>query len=79
MVEKQSSEYGIVRRAAKLFNDPEFATPTDVKRMASRLLNDEKNAPNAEKSRSKPTKPRKKRRLLAKKQPAARRSMRSCT
>ena len=31
---------------------PSFATPTDVKRMASRLLNDEKNAPNAEKSRS---------------------------
>jgi hypothetical protein len=45
MPEKQKPEYDIVKRAAKLFKDPQSATPTDVKRMASRLMNDEKNAP----------------------------------
>ena len=59
MVEKQKPEYNVVKRAAELFKDPKSATATDVKRFASRILNDEKNAPQPNKSVPKPTKPKK--------------------
>ena len=54
MPEKQKPEYDIVKRAAKLFKDPQSATATDIKRMASRLMNDEKNAPQPNKVVPKP-------------------------
>jgi hypothetical protein len=42
---KQKPEYDVVKRAAVLEKDPQSATLIDVKRMASRIMNDEKNAP----------------------------------
>ncbi len=55
MVEKQKPEYDVVKRAAVLIKDPKLATPTDVKRMASRIFNDEKNAPQPNKTVPKPS------------------------
>jgi hypothetical protein len=55
MPEKQKPEYDIVKRAAELFKDPQSATPTDIKRMASRIMNDEKNAPQPNKTIPKPS------------------------
>jgi hypothetical protein len=54
MVEKQKPEYDVVKQAAKLFKEPQSATPTDVRRMASRILNDEKNAPQQNRTVPKP-------------------------
>jgi len=54
MTEKQKPEYDVVKRAAVLIKSPEKATPTDIKRMASRIQNDEKNAPQANKAVPKP-------------------------
>lgn len=54
MTEKQKPEYDVVKRAAKLLEDPTGATKTDIKRMASRILNDEKNAPEPNKGVPKP-------------------------
>lgn len=54
MTEKQKPEYDVVKRAAVLIKKPELATPTDVKRMASRIQNDEKNAPQPNKTVPKP-------------------------
>jgi hypothetical protein len=42
---KQKPKYDVVKRAAVLEKDPSSATLIDVKRMASRIMNDEKNAP----------------------------------
>jgi hypothetical protein len=54
MPERQKPEYDVVKRAAKLMDDPKKATLTDVKRMASRILNDERNAPEPNKVKPKP-------------------------
>lgn len=54
MVDKQKPEYDVVKRAAKLLDNPKSATPTDVKRMASRIMNDEKNAPQPNRTVPKP-------------------------
>ena len=59
MVEKQKPEYDVVRRAADLMKDPKSATPADVRRMASRIMNDEKNAPKPNRTTPKPSGPRK--------------------
>lgn len=59
MAEKQKPEYDIVKKAAQAFKDPISATPTDIKRFASRILNDEKNAPHANKTVPKPIKTKK--------------------
>jgi hypothetical protein len=48
MVEKQKPEYDVVKRAAHLMKKPEDAKPKDIKRMAGRILNDEKNAYSAQ-------------------------------
>lgn len=54
MVEKQKPEYDVVKRAAHLIKKPEDAKPQDIKRMAGRILNDEKNAPNPNQIKPKP-------------------------
>jgi hypothetical protein len=56
MVEKQKPEFDIVKRAAVLIKDPQSATLKDVQRMASRIFNDEKNAPEPNKTVPKPSK-----------------------
>jgi len=55
MVEKQKPEYDIVKRAAEVLKDPKSITATDPKRFASRILNDEKNAPQPNKTVPKPS------------------------
>ena len=54
MVEKQKPEYDVVKRAAEILKDPKITTIEDAKRMASRILNDEKNAPQPNKIKPKP-------------------------
>jgi hypothetical protein len=54
MVEKQKPEYDLVKRAAKLMTHPEEATPEDIKRLAARVMSDERNAPEANKTVPKP-------------------------
>lgn len=51
---KQKPEFDVVERAARLIKDPQSATPTDIKRMASHILNDEKNAPRPNRTVPKP-------------------------
>jgi len=67
---RQKPEYDIVKRAAVLEKAPEKATLTDIKRMASRIQNDEKNAPQPNKTIPKPA-------VKAAKTPAERRYGRS--
>jgi hypothetical protein len=45
MAEKQKPQVDIVKRAAKLIKDPAAATKSDIKRMAARILDDQKNDP----------------------------------
>jgi len=45
MAEKRKPEYDIVLRAVRLMKDPGLATKAGIRRLASRILNDEKNAP----------------------------------
>ena len=47
MPEKQKPEYDLVKRAARLMSHPQEATPEDIKRLAARVMSDEKNAPEA--------------------------------
>jgi hypothetical protein len=54
MVEKQKPEFDIVKVASKAIKDPKAATLKDIERMASRILNDEKNAPDPNKTVPKP-------------------------
>lgn len=54
MTEKQKPEYDVVKRAAVLMKHPEKATEKDIQRMASRIQNDEKNAPQPNKTVPKP-------------------------
>lgn len=49
MPEKQKPEYDLVKRAARLMSHPQEATPEDIKRLAARVMSDEKNAPEANK------------------------------
>jgi hypothetical protein len=50
MPEKQKPEYDVVKKAAHLINTPEDATLEDIKRMSARILNDERNAPDPNKT-----------------------------
>lgn len=45
MAEKQKPQPPIVKRAAILIKDPAKATNADVKKMAARILDDQKNDP----------------------------------
>jgi hypothetical protein len=55
MVEKQKPEFDVVKIASRVFKDPQSVTPGEAKRMASRILNDEKNAPQPNKTVPKPS------------------------
>jgi hypothetical protein len=54
MVEKQKPEYDLVKRAARLMSHPQDATHEDIKRLAARVMSDEKNAPDQNKAVPKP-------------------------
>jgi hypothetical protein len=54
MPEKQKPEYDLVKRAARLMSHPQDATHEDIKRLAARVMSDEKNAPDANKTVPKP-------------------------
>jgi hypothetical protein len=45
MAEKQKPEEDIVHKAASFMTHPEKATHEDIKRMAARLLDDQRNDP----------------------------------
>jgi hypothetical protein len=47
MAEKQKPIPAIVKKAARLMKHPEDATKADIKSMAARLLDDQKNDPRA--------------------------------
>ncbi len=55
MVEKQKPQYDMVKRAAVLIKKPQTATFEDIQRMSGRILDDEKNAPKANKTVPKPS------------------------
>lgn len=54
MPDKQKPQYDVVKRATKLIKDPSSATPTDIQRMAGRILDDERNSPDPNKTVPKP-------------------------
>ncbi|MGO9004528.1 MAG: hypothetical protein ACLQIQ_05395 [Beijerinckiaceae bacterium] len=54
MSEKQKPEYDLVKRAARLMTHPQEATPEDIKRLAARVMSDERNAPEQNKTVPKP-------------------------
>jgi hypothetical protein len=54
MAEKQKPEYDLVKRAARLMTHPQEATPEDIKRLAARVMSDERNAPEQNKTVPKP-------------------------
>jgi len=54
MAEKQKPEYDLVKRAARLMSHPQDATHEDIKRLAARVMSDEKNAPDQNKMVPKP-------------------------
>jgi hypothetical protein len=54
MAEKQKPEYDLVKRAARLMSHPQDATHEDIKRLAARVMSDEKNAPDQNKTVPKP-------------------------
>jgi hypothetical protein len=45
MVEKHKPQEDIVHKAAIFMTHPEKATPEDIKRMAARILDDQRNDP----------------------------------
>jgi hypothetical protein len=45
MPEKQKPQPDIVKTAAKALKDPSAVTPEEIKRMAARILDDQKNDP----------------------------------
>ena len=53
MAEKQKPQADIVKKAAKFMKHPETATKTDIKRMAGRILDDQKNDPEPHKPKKK--------------------------
>jgi hypothetical protein len=53
MAEKEKPQPDIVKKAAKFMKDPSSATPTDIKRMAARILDDQKNDPQPHKPKPK--------------------------
>jgi hypothetical protein len=55
MAEIQKPRYDIVRRAAEILRDPRVATQDDAKRMAARILDDERNDPSPNKTVPKPS------------------------
>jgi transcriptional regulator with XRE-family HTH domain len=56
----RASAADVVKRAAELAKDPTSATPADVRRMASRILNEEKNTPKPNQTVPKPRSARQK-------------------
>ena len=54
MPEKQKPQPSIVKVAAKVIKKPETATKQEIKRIAARILDDQKNDPKSHK----PTRPR---------------------
>jgi hypothetical protein len=54
MAVKQKPEYDVVERAAQILKDPRTATQEDAKRMAARILDDERNAPKPNRTVPKP-------------------------
>jgi hypothetical protein len=55
VAEKQKPQYDVVKRAAKILKDPSTATQEDARRMAARILDDEKNDPDPNRTTPKPT------------------------
>jgi hypothetical protein len=55
MAEKHKPQEDIVHKAAAFMTHPEKATPEDIRRMAARILDDQRNDPmkQAEKAKSK--------------------------
>jgi hypothetical protein len=53
MAEKQKPKADIVHKAAQFLTHPEKATPADIKSMAARILDDQKNDPEAHKAKGK--------------------------
>jgi hypothetical protein len=45
MAEKQKPQPAIVKVAAKAMTNPESVTPAEIKKMAARILDDQKNDP----------------------------------
>ena len=52
MPEKQRPQPEIVKTAAKALKDPSAVTPEEIKRMAARILDDQKNDPEPHKPAS---------------------------
>ena len=50
MAEKQKPKSDIVHKAAQFLTHPEKATPADIKSMAARILDDQRNDPETHKS-----------------------------
>jgi hypothetical protein len=54
MTEKQKPQADIVKIAARVLKDPNTATQHDAQRMAARILDDEKNDPQPNKTKPRP-------------------------
>jgi hypothetical protein len=50
MAEKQKPQPAIVKVAAKAMTNPQSVTPAEIKRMAARILDDQKNDPEPHKA-----------------------------
>lgn len=59
MPDIQKPQYNVVKRAAEIMKDPQTATAEDARRMAPRILDDERNSPKPNRTAPKPTKPTK--------------------
>jgi hypothetical protein len=55
MAEKQQPQFDIVKRAAQILKDPRTATIEDARRMAARILDDERNDPQLNRVDPKPS------------------------
>jgi hypothetical protein len=53
MAEKQKPTPAIVKKAAHLMKHPELATKADIKSMAARIMDDQKNDPEPHKPKGK--------------------------
>jgi hypothetical protein len=54
MTEKQKPQYDVVKRASEILRDPKTATQLDAQRMAARILDDERNDPQPNRTVPKP-------------------------
>jgi len=53
MAEKQKPEPAIVKVAAKALKQPEAVTPAEIRKMAARILDDQKNDPEPHRNKKK--------------------------